>query len=605
VLRVGDNTIALDELGADKTGAIDVVPILEVAKSKGYKVKQSGGSFLVDSNFTLTDGLDIELTGGAEFVRTNEVSFVAGSASDRTPLVATADYVIGSHIITLDATSYANVSVNDRLYIRNKESDNEDFILDFVADPNTLDNWVYQVQSPKVLMKLGANQIMVSEAAKMDYPLTGAGLIDVMNDTVTNVKIKANFRNNLGAPVTNTESVWMRVSAMYGLDIAGSKFYLNNESGGVFITVGRVDSILDTEFHDGRQLDLFLRQDCPDSKLIGGKFFNHRTNDASIFIEAHNYNITIHSNSFNTAIWDDTTPLLSAIQMDAKVNNCSIMGNQIYGYPCGLRMELGCFENSITSNTFQLCEISGIRMVSTRSNSVVGNTILDCGLSSTADATLSQQQGGIYVNSIEDTTIIGNTLTWVAPTFAGNFFAALSGSMKKSTFEGNTVSQSQRAVWLIDGSSNNSIRNNLKLEAIGTDNAVLINGSNNHYNKVENNLIVGRDTAESTGVVIEAGSEGNSVKHNEMLDVVYAIKLLSTSNYQSIKGNYGDFTRSINASISAPVMPTNATVLREFEIYKVNFDQLGGNGGKWWQYKQNIGTERWAEFSVPETFVDL
>ncbi|WP_272683422.1 NosD domain-containing protein [Providencia sp. PROV141] len=598
--------VSLDQLGADKRGESDVTPILNSAKKLGVKIVQSGGSFLIDSDFTLSNGLNIEFEQGAEFVRKSVAKFRAGNNGDVTSLAAMGQWSIGKRTITLAPASYEKIGVGDTLYIKNKEPKNVDFILDFVEKPNDLNDWIYQVQTPIVLSKDGGNVITVSQSAKLTYDFDTTAKISRLDNLVKNAKIKANFRNAIGVKVSLNDP-FMSLHAMYGLDISGSKFYLNNESSGIYVTVGRVDSIADTEFHDSISLCLFLRQDCPNSKLIGGKFFNQRGNDSSIFIEAHNYNITVHGNSFETAHWDYARPLISAIQVDAKVNNCSFTSNQVNGYPCGVRLEMGSFSNSVTGNTFQLCEVSGVRLVDTRSNTVTGNTFLDCGLSTNTNPYLSQSQGGVYVNGVHDTQINNNTFTWVNPVF-GNFCAALSGSMSHSQFKGNTVTQANRAVWLLANSKYNDISDNPKLQAIGTDNAVLISGNTSHYNRIERNNIICRGTASSTGVVIDSGSEGNSIKDNNIMGATFAVQLLNgTGKYQSIARNHGDFKRSLNVDILAPVMPSYAPVARDFEIYGMAFDTTSGNATKWWQYKQVMedGKHRWREMSVTSTTVDI
>lgn len=598
--------VSLDQLGADKRGESDVTPILNSAKKLGVKIVQSGGSFLIDSDFTLSNGLNIEFEQGAEFVRKSIAKFRAGNNGDVTSLAAMGQWSIGKRTITLAPASYEKISVGDTLYIKNKEPKNTDFILDFVEKPNDLNDWVYQVQTPIVLSKDGENVITVSQSAKLTYNFDTTAKISRLDNLIKSVKIKANFRNAIGMKVSLNDP-FMSLHAMYGLDISGSKFYLNNESSGIYVTVGRVDSIADTEFHDSISLCLFLRQDCPNSKLIGGKFFNQRGNDSSIFIEAHNYNITVHGNSFETAHWDYARPLISAIQVDAKVNNCSFTSNQVNGYPCGVRLEMGSFSNSVTGNTFQLCEVSGVRLVDTRSNTVTGNTFLDCGLSTNTNPYLSQSQGGVYVNGVHDTLINNNTFTWVNPVF-GNFCAALSGSMSHSQFKGNTVTQANRAVWLLANSKYNDISDNPKLQAIGTDNAVLISGNTSHYNRIERNNIICRGTENSTGVVIDSGSEGNSVKDNNIMGATFAVQLLNgTGKYQSIARNYGDFKRSLNVNITNPAIPVNARAIRDFEIYQVLFDDTGSNGAKWWQYKHETteGKHYWREFSIPSQPINI
>lgn len=599
-----DGGVTFDSIGADNTGAIDAIPALEAAAALGYKIRQSGGTYLIGSNFNMPSGLDVELSGGAEFVRKSDVRFTAGAASSRTTLTGIGNFTIGSNLITVSAASYANVDVGDYLYIRNKVPDNADYILDFVANPNDLNNWVYQVQTPKVIAKLPSNTLLVSEQAILTYDLTWAGAVEKMTDTRENVRIKAKFRNDIGSKLTSEGAV-INASAMFGIDLSGSEFHLNGESGGVYITVGRLDSVAKTKFFDGAYLDLFLRQACSGSSAAMARHYGHRTNDSCLFIEAHNRNIVVALNQYIGAVWDNTTPLLSAIQMDAKVNNCTIYGNSIYGHPCGLRMELGCFSNTVSGNTFQLCEVSGMRLVSTRNNRVNSNMFLDCGLSALADPILSQQKGGIYVNSVIEENFDSNTFTWISPAFTG-VSAALSGSMKRSSFCGNTVKQARRAVWLLNPSSDNKINDNPVLDVVGGE-CIVISGNQSHYNEVCRNNGYGPNKVGAIFAQITNGSEGNKIHDNSADNFAFAVSLQGSSKYQSIKGSHGDHSRSINDQISAPVMPSNATAKRGFEIHSVAFDQLQECGASTWQFKQNVSGvgNRWVKLAMTVTTVDV
>lgn len=602
---VPDNgCVTLEGVGADNTGASDVIPALEAATALGYKVRQSGGTYLIGSNFNMPSGLDIELYDGAEFVRKSDVRFTAGLASARTTLAGVGNFTIGSNLITVSASSYAAVDVGDYLYIKNKLPDNPDYILDFVAKPNDLNDWVYQVQTPKVIAKLASNTLLVSEQAILTYDLTWSGAVEKMTDTRENVRIKAKFRNEIGSKLTSEGAV-INASAMFGIDLSGSEFRLNGESGGVYINVGRVESVAKTKFFDGAYLDLFLRQACSGSNVSNARHYGHRTNDACLFIEAHNRNIVVALNQYTGAVWDNTTPLLSAIQMDAKVNNCTIYGNAVYGHPCGMRMELGCFNNTVTGNTFQLCEVSGMRMISTRNNRVNSNTFLDCGLSDLTNVVLSQQKGGIYVNSVIEENFDRNTFTWTSPAFTG-VSAALSGSMRRSSFCGNTVKQARRAVWLLNPSSDNKINDNPVMDVIGGE-CVVISGNQSHYNEVCRNNGYGPNKVGAIFAQITDGSEGNKILDNSADNFAFAVSLQGASKYQSIKGNHGDHTRSINDPISAPVMPSNATAKRGFEVHSVAFDQLQECGASTWQFKQNVPGvgNRWVKMAMTVTNVDI
>jgi len=590
VRRIENNTVSLDMFGLDNTWATDVVNILESILSLGYKIRQSGGSFLIDSTWTLINNVDIELTDGAEFLRTSDNRIVAGDNTDTTAITATADLPIDGTTITLDASGYAAVSVGTRLKMESNVTVNPDYIDDFVATPNDLDDWVYQVQVVEVKEKLGSNQIQITNAARLPYPFnSGTATVKILNDTVENVKLKCKFRNSIGSPLASTEAAWINGRCLFGLDLEGAEFHLNNESPGVYLTLGRMKSIKHAKFYDGRNLDIFLRQACPNSELCDAEFYNHRTNDASIFVEAHNYNIPICRNKFDTAYWDKTSSVISAIQLDAKVTGCTVIGNTVMGYPVGVRTELGSMGNAIIGNTFELCEVSGIRMVESRSNTVSHNTFIDCGLSNTAHSTFSQQQGGVFVDNCESCVINDNTMLWVNPTFP-NAMSGLKGDMNNGSFCGNTVDGPRQCVTLTGGSGN-KINNNPLLRN-DPDNSVakvvLLTGSSTHYNEVKDNYIVGNDGVSSVGVAIESGSEGNEVMSNRFEDVADQIVLASTTNYQSIKDNYGEGD-AIGANISAPQGPSNATPLRGFKIYSVRTEDAVASGNRVWEYKTDVG----------------
>jgi len=581
---------------------IDCSPHIQYAIDAGLPISHDdGGSFYYNQDIILASSARIIIDKRATLYRDTGVRIKAGNKDTRTSLVGIASWGIGSSLITLDASSYNNINAGDYLFIENKTPDNpSDFILDFVATPNNINDWVYQVQVVKVKEKQGSNTVLVSNAAKLNYDFSSVAKISKLDDYVEDVKISVKFENSKGTPMNSTEDVFINVSAMFDLDISGSIFNMNNESGGVFMSVGSLTTDSKTEFYDGRNLDIFLRQHCVGSKIIGSKFRNHRTNDASVFIEAHNYNVTVSNCDFNTAYWDNSSSMIAAIQLDAKVNNCSIVNNNVYAYPVGVRIELGSMQNTITGNTFQLCELSGVRMVGSRSNTVSSNTFIDCGLSDTDRTLERQQQGGIYVNGVDDTAINNNTMTWSNPSF-NNFCSALSGSMDSSSFQGNTVRQAQRCVWLLGG-GNNIISNNPVLDvddSAGNDYPVVISGSGNHYNKVSNNIINGNGGANSGGVRIENGSEGNTICGNELNNVTFNIFRTGASGYQSIYENYGEGLRPTNSAITAPEMPTNATEKRGFRIYDVQFTNTSANGTKYWEFTQGTSpSARFIEFDL-------
>lgn len=592
--------VDLDQIGCDRTGAVDFIPALKAAIDLGKVVEHnSGGSFLMGSQLYLVNGTRISIHKG-EIIRDSDVRIRGGNKDTKTALVGVGTFSKGSYELELDSSSYSAVEVGDKIVVQSNPPVHPDYIEDFVDTPNVLNDWVYQIQVVDVVEKVGSNIVSVSSMAKMDYNFTGDSTVWRLDNWVQDIKFKSNFRNIDGAVYASTESAFFNLSATFDVDITGSIFKLNNRSPGIYMTYGSLISGVGTKFYDGRNLDIFLRQHCVGSKVIGSSFYNHRTNDASVFIEAHNYNVSVIGNDFSTAFWDDSAGMISAVQCDAKVNNCTITGNTVFGYAVGVRLELGSFQNTVSSNTFQLCALSGVRMVGTQSNVIDGNTFLDCGLSDTSRPTESQQQGGVYVNGCKDESITNNSFTWISPDFS-NFCSALSGTMVDSSFTGNIVKQSQRAVWLIGGGGN-EISNNPLLDVDdtnGNDYVVYISGTSNHYNKIKNNTISGNDTADSAGIYIGGGSEGNTVFGNETNDVIYGVFRSGSSEYQCIHSNYGEGLRSINSAITAPAMPTNANAKRGFRIYNVEFTDTSANGTKYWEYTQGTSpTARWIEFDL-------
>lgn len=403
--------------GADPTGATSSSAAIAAAMAAADVVVFEGGTWLIDQNLPLASGKRLIGKSGAVIYRNTDVRIV-GMQPSLTPLTAVADFLYGSTLVTLDASSYALLSVGDYLWLKDSTSANVDYILDFVALQGTsqlidADEWVYQVQCFKVVEKLAGNAVRVNAAAHVDFPLTTVGAIyKVDGNVIEDVVIDGlTFRNGIGLNGSSPEAAFINLDYTYNLTISNNKFDLQGYTGGIYCRFGQVN-ISDNFFEMPRQLGVFLRQAITDSVVANNTFRNQMTGDASIFVEAHCYNIAITGNTFDGARLYELTnaaQLISCIQLDAKTNNITITGNSGNGYGVGVRFELGAMFNTVTGNSFTNMGICGIRAESCSYLTITGNTFYNCGITTTPGS-LTGAIGTLVIASSNYCTVQGNVI---------------------------------------------------------------------------------------------------------------------------------------------------------------------------------------------------
>lgn len=607
--------VSAESLGADPTGVSDSAAAIQAGIDAGKVVVCTPGRYLIETDIVLKSGARLLGQPGATIYRNTDVRFT-GIFPGLSQLTAVADMDYGSNLIELSAGSYASVTVGDYLYVKNEVSANTDYILDFVAASTTdllsPSEWVYQVQVFKVIEKLGAsNKVRVNAAAHVDFPLTGAGFIYLVGgDVVEDVVIEGlTFENGSGLSTSSAEAAFFNVNYAYNINIVNNIFNLWGYTGGIYCRFGQYH-ISGNDFNLPKQLGIFLRQAVPDSTLTNNTFRKQTTGDASIFIEAHNYNITISGNNFDGARsqeLSDSAQLISAIQMDAKVNNVSIIGNNVNGYGVGIRMELGCMFNTISGNTIENCDISGLRLVQSGQNTFSGNTFYNCGLA-TSPGILTNAQGGIFASSTARNVFTGNQIVYDAAKGKTAFY--LFGS--DDVFVDNVIINATDSI--VSGSSNR-IAGNLFKSSLATSQILKITGSSAHYNVIEDNQFVS-DTSCLYGVRIDDGSECNVVRRNVSSNCDFTVALTTTSNAQSLYENTrmsASNTATVNVynvEISAPVMPSNAGMPRRFRIYSTTTaagaGALSPQGNIWWEYAQNVtALNYFVKFEITTSLVSI
>lgn len=401
--------------GADPTGATSSSAAIAAAMAASDVVIFEGGTWLIDQNLPLASNKRLIGKSGAVIYRNTDVRIV-GTQPSLTSLTATADFLYGSTLVTLDASSYASLSVGDYLYLKDSTSANVDYILDFVALQGTAqlisaDEWVYQVQCFKVVEKLSGNAVRVDAGAHVDFPLTTIGSIyKVDGNVIEDVVIDGlTFRNGTGLSGASPEAAFINLDYTYNLTISNNKFDLKGYTGGIYCRFGQVN-ISDNFFEMPRQLGVFLRQAITDSVVANNTFRNQMTGDASIFVEAHCYNIAITGNTFDGArLYElaDAAQLISCIQCDAKTNNITITGNSGNGYGVGVRFELGAMFNTVQGNSFTNMGICGIRAESCSYLTITGNTFYNCGITTTPGS-LASAIGTLVILSTDYCTVQGN-----------------------------------------------------------------------------------------------------------------------------------------------------------------------------------------------------
>jgi parallel beta-helix repeat protein len=570
------------------------------------------GNYLIGAFVYLKSSVNLIGVEGAKISRNGAFRISGVQTPSLTTLTAGADLKKGSTVVTLDAASYSSVVVGDYLYVKDRTAANADFVLDFVAasipvqqDP---DQWIYMVQTFKIIALLGSNQVRVNAGAKINFPITGAGDIYKVDTVVEDVSIRGlEFVNNAGLAVA-AENAFINTKYVYGLNIENCRFKLGGLSGGVYKEFGAT-RIVNCDFDAPNYLGIFLRQACPNSLISGNTFRNHHGNDASVFIEAHNYNIRIVGNSFDGARNYELTnaaALLMGIQMDAKVTDTVIDGNTFNGYGVGVRMELGCMMNVLSNNVFSNMDICGIRMVGVSYITINSNKFFDCGLSPTP-GTLAATQSAIFMTTVLRCVISDNVMVWST----GSAKQSVVGNSDYTTISRNTITGCNG---MVIGGKNNEISHN-RIKSAATAQVIMISGATNHYNKIEHNRI--EATSVTYGVRIDTGSECNIIRHNEFdWNALYSIGLTATSNAQWIHENYrlsngNQSTVNIcNAQITAPVKTTNAIMPRRFRIYKITTSfgvgPFAQHGDVWWEYlMESAGTNYFRTFTVPSAQIGI
>lgn len=411
------DAVSVTDFGAVGNGVANDTAAIQAAIDTGKIVIFPAGTYLFQSDIALKSNTRLVGQPGAVIYRNTDVRFV-GVTPTLTEITATADFLYGSTLITLNSASYAAVSVGQYLWFKDRTSANVNYITDFVDLRNSdvalltsADEWVYQVQCAKIVEKLTGNAVRINAAAHVDFPFTGAGKIySVSNVVVEDVVIEGlTFRNGTGLSGASPEGAFINVQYIYNLSIQNCKFDLKGYTGGIYAQFGQVN-ISNNEFDSPAQLAVFLREAITDSVVTNNVFRNQTTGDASIFVEAHCYNIAITGNTFDGArLYEltDSAQLISCIQCDAKPNNITITGNSGNGYGVGVRFELGAMFNTVQGNSFTNMGICGIRAEGCSYLTITGNTFYNCGIT-TAPGTLTGAIGTLVLSASKYCTVQGN-----------------------------------------------------------------------------------------------------------------------------------------------------------------------------------------------------
>lgn len=593
--------------GADSTGLTSsTAAIRRALASSAGDIVFKRGDWLIGSDVILQSSKRLIAENGA-VIRRNSTARITANQPSLIPLSAAADLYEGIDRLTLSVNSYAAVSVGDYLYLKDRTSTNSDYILDFInastSDLNDPSKWIYQVQVFKVLAKLGNNRVLLDAGAAAPFPLTTTGSIyKVGPGVVENVTIEG-FRlvNGPGLASAGAEDAFINTSFLFGLNLRHNQFDLNGLTGGFYGTIGRAN-IIDNEFNQAARLGVFLRQAMPNSKVALNTFKSQVSNDASVFVEAHNFNIAIASNTFDGSralALTDVPQLISAVQMDAKVRGVTITGNTVNGYGVGFRLEIGCIGNTITGNTLRNLGIAGMRLNQSGHNTITGNTLHNCGISPTPGF-LGDSLGAFTLFDSIGNTIARNTIT----NSAGNVRPAFLINGERNKIESNELTNAGATI--ITGLGNRFVGN--WGTTMCSSQVVMVNGNTTHYTDIRNNdLVNGMPCV--FGIRINGGSECNVVADNRMSGVDIVVGAVDTTNAQSFYNNTRHSTENNNISniynveISAPAMPANATLPRRFRIHSTSTSAVSGalspNGDKIWEFIQfvpNVGN-RFAQLS--------
>ena len=404
------------DFGADPTGLTDSNTAIQTAIDLGETIVFPAGTYLITSDIYLKSNTQLIGQSGAVIYRNTDVRII-GPTPTLTEITAVADFLYGSTLVTLDASSYSSVSVGQYLWFKDKTATNTNYILDFVAASSTQLNdpsdWIYQVQCAKIVEKLAGNAVRINSSAHVDFPFTGTGKIySVSTDVVENVIIDGiTFRNGSGLSGASAEAAFINFQYVYNITIQNCKFDLQGYTGGIYAQFGQAN-ITNNEFDSPVQLAVFLREAMPNSVVTGNVFRNQMSGDASVFVEAHNYNIAVSDNTFDGArLYEltDSSQLIACIQIEAKANNITVNNNSGNGYGVGVRFDLGAMFNTVSGNSFSNMGVAGIRSSSSGYLTITNNTFYNCGITTSA-GTLSGAIGSITLLSANNCIIDGNII---------------------------------------------------------------------------------------------------------------------------------------------------------------------------------------------------
>ncbi|MBV54163.1 MAG: hypothetical protein CL816_08955 [Coxiellaceae bacterium] len=610
------DVVNVKDYGATGDGSTDDSTAIQNAINAGGNIFFPSGSYKIGSSINLASNIKLFGEKSSKIVRDDGGNRIIGKATDYTALTTTADLAKGTTVLSLDSSGYSSLSVGDYIYVTDNTSITGDFITNNFSpasssDYHNIDQWIYMTQTFKVLEKLGSDQVRLDSAAIIFFPTTGAGGAFKINQYVENVSIEDLAFENLSGTFTSTEDAFFNVSYVFDFEVSDCTFNLNGLSGGIYKNFGACD-IKNNKFIGAKNLAVFLRQACANSVIQGNSFKNQTTGDASVFLEAHNYNITVSNNNFDGARNTEGVGIISAIQMDARVHNCVIDGNNVNGYSVGVRSELGSTMNVISNNTFQNLDTSGLRFVNSTLTTIVGNKFFNTTLTPSA---LANQTGAIYLNGGKWCNIQNNIIV----NDSNNEDFALFGTMKYSKFSNNILTN-VFSVSLLASSSYNDICNNT-IESVSTSSIIKITGTGDsssvtHYNTIKGNRLYYTGGSSCTYAInVDNGSECNLIHDNEASNVDYVVGLTnSTSNAQSMKHNREQTTSATasnniyNVAISAPVMPSFAVMPRRFEIYSTStgFNNNEQNGEHAWQYvNESGGLNYFRKLSLTNALVSI
>lgn len=558
-------------------------------------------NYKLETDYSFRSNMTMISKNNAKITRDTDVR-IKGQTAVATPIVAISNIVAGDRTIVLDATSYNSVDIGDYIRVTDPAAPtNSDYITDFVnADLTDLTDWVYQVQQVKIVSKDGSNTIGVEESFHIDFNVVTLGKIERITNVTENVVIDGiHFFNDPNGTFADSEAVPINAQNIRNLTIQNCIFEMSGLSGGIFLQTSSV-TVLNNIFTGIENLGVFLRQACPNSKIIGNTFLDQVTGDAGIFLEMGNYNVVIDGNTFDgSRVTSSDIKLWGAIQFDARVHNCVVSNNTINGHGFGVRMELGCLQNVIKGNTFSNISLNAIRINQCEGIIVSDNAFYNCCDISVSGAISDNRYTIFFVSS--NRCIFKNNYSLDQRGVTG-FFIQCSGF--GHNISGNIIKGDVSKVRLV---GNNITFKDNTIET-SSNIPLIVTGTTAHYNKIEGNKIItsygGGEI--KAGVQLDDGAECSIIHDNNFEGFTYHILLSSTSKAQSIHDNIG-VGLTCNLSITAPVMPTNAELVRGFIIYSLDVDSISAQGKDYWYYQKFITGvgQRFTKFSLTNVGVDI